>query len=118
MDRCYNAKSPSYPAYGGAGVGVCVRWHDKDNFLDDMGPRPTGTSLDRVDNAFGYSPANCRWATIAEQNANRKRPRLRVLTPATIAEVRRLRQAGMSYESIGKRGLCSRSRAWEICQEG
>lgn len=74
-----NAKSrvtypscPSYERYGGRGITMCQRWRDSfEAFLADMGERPEAKSLDRIDPDGNYEPANCRWATSAEQNANR-----------------------------------------------
>ncbi len=62
-----------YPRYGGKGIKVCDRWLGKNgfvNFLDDMGKRPDGTTLDRINVKGNYEPDNCRWATIYEQRAN------------------------------------------------
>lgn len=72
IQRCTNPNSPSYPRYGGRGITVCDRWRDSANFLADMGPRPEGTSLERIDNSGGYSPNNCKWATDEEQRANKQ----------------------------------------------
>jgi hypothetical protein len=69
--RCLNPKATGYARYGGAGITVCDRWLDFANFLEDMGARPDGTTLDRIDSARGYEPGNCRWATRSEQNKNR-----------------------------------------------
>jgi hypothetical protein len=69
--RCTNPYSVSYATYGAKGVMVCERWTKFRNFLEDMGERPPGTSLDRIDNAKGYEPGNCRWASRSQQNANR-----------------------------------------------
>jgi len=74
IQRCTNPKAIKYPSYGGRGIAVCTRWLISfSDFLDDMGPRPEGTSIDRIDTYGDYEPGNCRWATIAEQAAN-KRP--------------------------------------------
>jgi hypothetical protein len=69
-NRCLNANQKSYERYGAAGITIDPTWMDFAVFAADMGERPDGMTLDRIDNAKGYSKDNCRWATIAEQNRN------------------------------------------------
>jgi hypothetical protein len=69
-DRCTRPANPKFEHYGGRGIGFCARWHDFAQFLADMGERPAGTSLDRIDVNGNYEPGNCRWATREQQTYN------------------------------------------------
>ena len=71
--RCLQPNDPHYPDYGGRGITICARWDDFAAFHQDMGPRPSPKhTIDRRDNSKGYSPDNCYWATMAQQQANRR----------------------------------------------
>lgn len=70
--RCLNPKASDYPRYGGRGIGICEEWLDFTTFLKDMGERPEGMTLERIDPCGNYSKANCRWATYKTQRANQR----------------------------------------------
>lgn len=85
IQRCLNSRCPGFRRYGARGITVCERWHSFGAFLADMGPRPEGTSLDRINNARGYEPGNCRWATRKEQGRNKSDV---ILTETAVAAMR------------------------------
>lgn len=76
ITRCNNPANHKYPDYGGRGIKVCERWHAFESFLADMGERPTGKTIGRIDNDGHYDPSNCQWESGKKQGRNKRNTRL------------------------------------------
>jgi hypothetical protein len=102
--RCYAAHRKEYQNYGGRGIFVCDRWLASfQNFLDDMGPKPDGYTLDRIDNDGPYSPGNCRWVTRSAQELNKRTNRLITAFGVTLPVSEMARQHGITPTKLFNR---------------
>jgi hypothetical protein len=88
LRRCRNPNVADYPNYGGRGIRVCDRWQRFENFYADMGDRPEGKSLDRIDNNGNYEPGNVKWSDAKEQKANQRTSVVRMSSLAADAITR------------------------------
>jgi len=101
--RCFNPVDRNFPRYGGRGITVCERWYSFDAFVEDMGLRPHGTSLDRVDNNGNYEPSNCRWATPKQQARNTRRNRVTIIDGVPKFHVEIADEFGLNPSTIHRR---------------
>lgn len=100
VQRCTNNANPDWAHYGGRGITLAARWRQFSNFLADMGERPPGTTIERVDNDRGYEPDNCVWGTRAQQALNR---RTNKLSRGLVDEIRGRLEHGESVRSVAAR---------------
>jgi hypothetical protein len=110
MKRCYQPNNISYKNCGGRGITVCQQWHEFTNFFADMGERPVGKTLDRIDNNGNYEPGNCRWATPKEQSQNSRQPRFITYAGETMNLTEWSARLGMSLSNFSRR----LRRGWTI----
>lgn len=103
MGRCFTKTQSTYANYGARGITVCARWLSYENFLEDMGLRPPGTSLDRKDNNGNYEPSNCRWATVDQQNANKRTSFFLTFNGQTMTAAQWERKVGFPYGLVWRR---------------
>lgn len=101
--RCYGKNHAEYANYGGRGISVCKYWHRFENFLADMGERPKGKSLGRIDNDGNYCPQNCRWETASEQMRNTTRNNLLTFNGVTKIITDWAADIGIAPNSLRKR---------------
>lgn len=106
VSRCHNSKHKGFSRYGARGISVCQSWRESlPCFAEYVGPRPSGRTLDRIDNDGNYEPGNVRWATYAEQRANSSSAPLRYLTfgGRTQLMTEWAREIGISTQLLHKR---------------
>lgn len=109
--RCTNPNQESFANYGARGISVCERWNSFENFLADMGPKPSPRhTIERMDNERGYNPTNCRWATRAEQNTNTRQNRYLTFKGKTMALSQWAREVGLTGSALTAR----LNRGWSI----
>ncbi len=102
--RCHNPENHAFGNYGGRGITVCGRWRESfANFLADMGERPRGMSIDRINNNGNYEPGNCRWATDTEQARNRRGLRMVEFDGVTLPLKPMCQRLGLNYGAISQR---------------
>jgi hypothetical protein len=101
INRCTRPRQKDYPHYGGRGILVCERWLTSFSaFMDDIGERPPGTSIDRIDVNGNYEPSNCRWATVEEQANNRPDNRMLTHGVLTMTASQWARRLGVSCQLL------------------
>jgi len=100
-ERCFNNKVDRYKNYGGRGISVCDRWANSfDNFLNDMGEKPNGMTIERIDVNANYSKENCRWATAQEQAKNKTNTRLISYNGLTLTTQEWAKKIGISFSCL------------------
>ncbi len=112
-NRCLNERAQDFARYGGRGIRVCSRWYDFATFASDMGPRPHGMTIERKDVNGHYEPSNCHWATQTAQQRNRRNNKL---DESGAAEIRKLRNDGLTLQLIADRFEVSKRLVQLICQ--
>ena len=104
--RCHNQSHRAYKDYGARGITVCEKWLKFEGFFEDMGFKPEGLSIERIDNSLGYFKENCKWATITEQARNRRSTKL---CEDKVESIKVLLENGVTQTTIARRFGVTRS---------
>lgn len=102
-NRCSNPRNTHWPDYGGRGIIVCARWDSFEAFVEDLGDRPAGRTLGRIDNDGNYEPGNVRWETPAEQGRNTRFVRRITFQGETLSLSEWSRRIGITVQSLSTR---------------
>lgn len=103
LTRCNNPRNNKYPDYGGRGISVCASWHDFSSFFADMGPRPEGATLGRIDNDGNYEPGNCEWQCDTTQARNKRNTALFTFRGRTETLQAHCESTGIKYATAKSR---------------
>lgn len=101
--RCNSPKNSDFHNYGGRGIRVCDRWNDFSLFIKDMGPRPDGKTIERIDVNGNYEPMNCKWADALEQANNKRNNKKLIINGESMTLMQAHRQCGVNRETISYR---------------
>lgn len=101
--RCLNERSDNFSRYGGRGIKICAEWDSFQAFMDDMGERPEGSTLDRIETDGDYTPSNCRWATMKVQENNKRNNVLVEHDGKTMTISQWADESGLPYHTIRAR---------------
>ncbi len=110
LARVRNPNNNRFQSYGARGINFDPRWEKYENFIADMGPRPKGMTLDRIDNNGNYCKENCRWASLIEQGRNRSTNRLLTHNGVTLCATAWAERAGIPYKTFHYRI----QRGWSV----
>lgn len=111
-NRCLNPNNKDFAHYGGRGIAVCQAWLEFSCFFSDMGPRPSGLTIDRIDGKGPYAPGNCRWATRKEQRRNEENVRLVFLDGELLPVVVACERLDLKHHTVRMRLL----RGWPVAR--
>jgi len=109
-DRCLNKNNTEYNYYGGKGIEVCEKWLNFTGFLEDMGDRPRGKTIDRIDINGNYNKENCKWSTFTDQMNNTRRSRYLTYNNQKQTVAQWAKERGMNYSTLSTR----LQRGWSI----